>query len=76
MTEGRAGKVQIDRYTRITSTVRSVALAVVVFLAVCTLIDLVKDRPVNVFTGDRAGAMAGISLAIVADAVRRGRSNT
>jgi hypothetical protein len=55
------------------ATLRSIAIVIVVFLAVCALIDLAKHQPFRVLTAERLAGVVGISVAIVIDAIRRSR---
>jgi hypothetical protein len=47
-----------------------VLIAATVFLAVCVIIDLIRQQPIQMLTGERAGGVVAISLVILIDSFR------
>lgn len=52
-----------------------VVLAALVFIAVCIVLDLMGQRPINVLTAERIGGVAAVAIAVTLDALRRQKSN-
>ena len=63
------------RRAAVIATIRSAVIAAAVFLAVCMCIDLIKQRPVKVLTGGRAGGVVAIVLVVAIEGLRKRRKD-